>query len=84
MCLPEKRDALLSYSGIENTENFSGGVMKPLTSASRHLDELVSSALVRYISHIKIVYQSGQPLEAKAYPAVRLFGFDHESMYEQQ
>lgn len=82
MCLPEKRDALLRYSGIENIENFSGGVMKPLTSVSRHLEELISSLIVRYISHIKIVYQSGRALEAKAYPAVRLFEYAEESMYE--
>ncbi len=82
ICLPEKRDALLTYSGIENIENFSGAVMKPLTSISRHLDKLISSPIIRYISHIKIVYQSGYPLEAKAYPAVRLFEPAEESMYE--
>jgi hypothetical protein len=37
------------------------------------LDEIFSDSLVRYMSHIKIVYVPGQPLESKAYPAVRLF-----------
>jgi len=75
ICLPEKRDALLEYSGIESADNISGGVMKPLTSASKNLEELVASVVVRYISHIKILYQAGQRLEAKAYPAVRLFRY---------
>lgn len=79
LCLPEKRDALLRYSGSENTETFSGGIMRPLASVSRHLDKLISSAIVRYISHIKIVYQSGHLLEAKAYPAIRLFEAAPES-----
>jgi hypothetical protein len=72
MCLPEKRDALLGYSGVEYTD-ISSSIMKPLTSASRHIDDLLSSKLVRYISHIKIVHHPGRALEAKAYPAVRLF-----------
>ena len=82
LCLPEKRDALLVYSGMADTEHFSGGVMKPLSSASNHLEELLSSALIRYISHIKIVYEKGHPLEAKAYPAVRLFETTNELMYD--
>jgi hypothetical protein len=68
-CLPERRDALLNYQST----NFSGGIMKPLTSASQHLDDLIHSKIVRYINHIKIVYQPGKEIEAKAYPAIRLF-----------
>jgi hypothetical protein len=71
-CLPEKRDALLGYPGVEHTD-VSGSVMKPLVSASHHLDDLLSGTLVRYISHMKVVYYPGGALEAKAYPAVRLF-----------
>lgn len=82
ICLPEKRDALLSYSGICEPEYFSGGLMKPLSSASNHLEKLLSSALVRYISHVKILYEKGHILEAKAYPAVRLFENPNEIMYD--
>jgi hypothetical protein len=73
MCLPEKRDILLQYPGVEDHDDFSGAVMKPIASVSQHLDEIFSDSLVRYMSHIKIVYVPGQPLESKAYPAVRLF-----------
>jgi len=78
LCLPEKRDALLSYPGMENEENFSGGIMKPLISVSTNIDNFASSTIVRYINHIKIVYKPGHPLEAKAYPAVRLFELSNE------
>jgi len=71
LCLKVKRDALLNYPGSE--EEFTGGVMEPLKAASENLNNIFSSIIVRYISHIKIVYQPGELLEAKAYPAVRLF-----------
>jgi hypothetical protein len=72
-CLPEKRDLLLLYPGVENAIGFTGGAMEPLASASQHFDDLISSVMVRFISHIKIVYHPSRSLEAKAYPAVRLF-----------
>ena len=81
-CLPEKRDALLSYPGEEQDENFSGGVMKPLTSASQNLSDIISGIVVRYISHLKLVYEPGNPIEAKAYPAVRLFERSQDSTFE--
>ena len=71
LCLSEKRDALLSYSGSE--KEFTDGIMEPLKAVSGNLNNIFSSTIVRYISHIKVVYQPGEVLEAKAYPAVRLF-----------
>jgi len=81
-CLPEKRDALLQYPGIESSEDFSGSIMKPLASASQHLEVILSGTLIRYISHVKIVYLPGRSLEAKAYPAVRLFEHSDLPLYE--
>jgi len=78
LCLPEKRDALLKYSGVENAE-IEDTTMKPLTSASRSLDEVLSSAIARFINHVKLVYRPGQPLEAKAYPAVRYFNTEEQT-----
>jgi hypothetical protein len=73
LCLPERKDALLSYPGVDGDENISGSVMKPLASASQHLNDLMTSKIIRYISHIKVVYETDRFVEAKAYPAVRLF-----------
>jgi len=71
LCLTKKRDALANYQGSEagNTDK----IIEPLKAASGNLKKIFTSAIVRYISHIKIVYDSGEILEAKAYPAVRLF-----------
>lgn len=82
MCLPEKRDALLRYPGVEHPDDFSGGVMRPFVSVSLHLDDIFSGSLVRYISHVKVVYIPGRPMEAKAYPAVRLFEASDTIFYE--
>jgi hypothetical protein len=73
LCLPERRDALLEYPGVEGDEDVALSVMKPLASASQHLTDLMTSKIVRYISHLKIVYDRDHFVEAKAYPAVRLF-----------
>jgi hypothetical protein len=73
LCLPERRDALLEYPGVEGDEDISLSMMKPLSSASQHLADLFSSKIIRYISHLKIVYDRDYFVEAKAYPAVRLF-----------
>lgn len=82
MCLPQKRDALLQYPGVEHPDDFSGGIMKPFISISQHLEDIFSGSLVRYISHVKVVYRPGQLLEAKAYPAVRLFEPSDTILYE--
>jgi hypothetical protein len=82
ICLPQKRDALLQYPGVEHPDDFSGGVMKPFVSISQHLEDIFSGSLVRYISHVKVVYRPGRLLEAKAYPAVRLFEPSDTLLYE--
>ena len=55
----------------ETNHDFSLASYKPVVKIT---DSNCSSALVRYISHIKLVYKPNQPLEAKAYPGVRVFG----------
>ena len=71
ICLSENRDALLNYPGSE--KEFAGGIMEPVKAVSGNLNTIFSSTIVRYISHIKVVYQPGEILDVKGYPAVRLF-----------
>ena len=73
ICPPKKRDGLMEYVGTNNDEYFSGGIMKPVTSSANILETIDSAKIVRYINHVKIVYQAGKSIEVKAYPAVRLF-----------
>ena len=70
LCTHAKRDALLAYPGYvdENAEGI------PWPAALRRVSHLLGgrslSTFVRSLHHVKIVYQPGEGLEAKAYLAV--------------
>jgi hypothetical protein len=70
-CTVDKRDALLAYSGYVN-ENAEG---LPWPAALRRASQLLGgrslSTFIRSLSWVKIVYQPGEGLEAKAYLAVK-------------
>lgn len=73
-CVPEKKDALLQFMGIEQEDvkrNFDLSLYQPTVKIQ---DDDFTSALVRYISHVKLIYEPGKKILAKAYPGVRLFG----------
>ena len=72
-CLPERQKALLNYPGTDNEEYFNGSIMKPVVTAASDMDTLKTSKIVRYINHVKLVFEQGKDVEAKVYPAVRLF-----------
>ena len=72
LCNAEKYSALISYPGIETSENEYDTDMDFIPSI-KILDESKIKTLIRYISHIKITYSPDQKLEAKAYSGVRLF-----------
>jgi len=79
MCIPEKRNALLSYTSVDENKAINISVMRPIISATGYSDDLNQSKVVRYINHIKIVYEPEKQTIAKAYPAVRLFESADES-----
>ena len=56
MCLPEKRDAVLSWVGAFRI----GGPH----------DEAGAALFLRTVSHVKLVFEPDQPPQAKAYLAV--------------
>jgi hypothetical protein len=70
LCMADKRDALLAYPGYvdENAE----GIPWPraLRRASHLLGGRSLSTFIRSLHHVKVVYQPGEGLEAKAYLAV--------------
>jgi hypothetical protein len=71
LCTADKRAALLAYPGYvaENAE----GIPWPraLRRASHLLGGRSLSTFIRTLHHVKIVYQPGEGLEAKAYLAVK-------------
>lgn len=73
-CVPEKKDALLQFMGIEQEDEKRDFDSSMYTPTVKIQDDDFSSALVRYISHVKLVYGPNRRISAKAYPGVRLFG----------
>lgn len=74
LCSSQKKEALLSFPGVQQEDLSDNFDMETYMIAPKIKNKNYSSALVRYLSHIKIVYNSDHSLEAKAYPGVRLFG----------
>jgi hypothetical protein len=82
LCLPEKKDALLEFIGVDQEDakrDFDTTMYRPIVKFENND---CSRALVRYISHIKLVYEPDHGLSAKAYPGVRLFGCPNTPSYD--
>ena len=73
-CLPEKKAVILDFLGAEQDDSTQMFNTTSYQVAARIHGNDFSAALVRYISHIKICYTPSHPIEAKAYPGIRLFG----------
>ena len=78
-CLPEKKEALLSFCGVEQENTSIDFDFASYQVSAKIQNDSFSSALVRFISHIKIIYTPDAPIEAKAYSGVRLFGNSYTS-----
>ena len=73
-CLTEKRDAILRFFGLDEEQSEQAFTLEDYTAAPRLTASDYTPALVRYLSHIKVNYTPSKPIEAKAYPGVRLLG----------
>lgn len=76
ICKPELSQAILNFPGVEiedQTQKFSFQDFQPSVKMN---DSAFSKALVRYISHVKIVYLPDKDLKAKAYTGVRMFSMN--------
>jgi len=73
LCLKEKRDGLLAWSGGVHERQRPERWPADLRRRSAALGPGTASAFIRWPYHVKLVYQAGRPLEAKAYLAVRQF-----------
>lgn len=74
VCLSEKKEALLSFSGVEQENEHNDFDLASYQVSAKIQNDAFSSALVRFISHIKIIYTPDAPIEAKAYCGARLLG----------
>jgi hypothetical protein len=69
VCTPDKREAILAYSGYVDQNAPDVPWPEALLRTSQLLGGRSLSTFVRSLHHVKIVYQPGRPLEAKAYLA---------------
>jgi len=74
ICLPGKQEIITDFMGADLEDTTTAFSLNHYTTAVRIPHAHYAKALVRYLSHVKIVYNPGHALEAKAYPGVRLFG----------
>lgn len=73
LCTPAKRQGLLEWPrGFHERAN-ADGWPHDLRQRSAALGGTTLSAFVRWLYHVKLVYEPGHPLHAKAYLAVRQF-----------
>ena len=71
LCTIDKKKKVLKFIGSNIDEaEFDFEKYSPIVKT----DNSSSSALIRYISHVKISYSLDGKIKAKAYPGVRLFG----------
>ena len=74
ICLPNIKKAVLDFPGIIQEDPINEFDFETYQPSVKLPDNNFSKAIVRYISHIKINYQPGHQIKAKAYTGVRLFG----------
>jgi len=67
LCISGKKDALLSWPGYTRERTTPAAPLDPKGDSPWSNPFLNSGALVREISHLKILYSSDARLEAKAY-----------------
>ncbi len=82
LCRKEKKAAMLEFIGIELEDTQRTFDIEEYQPTVKITGDNFSSALVRYISHVKLVYEPNHALYAKAYPGVRLFGCTNAPTYD--
>jgi len=67
LCLPQKREPVLTYSGYVREKKQPELMPSHLLKLSQFLGQNHENVFMRGLHHIKVVYQSDQAIEAKAY-----------------
>ena len=82
LCTPEKADALLKYPGCSTEKSHQNLWPSNLTNASKFVSPNFRSVIVRYLNHIKLVYQPDRQLTAKAYLWLEHFWHSPQGVFE--
>ncbi len=76
LCTLAKKDSLLSWPGFSQKSSVPDLWPSNISFGDRLLGSRAVSIFSRWLSHIKVVYQPGNPLQAKAYLAFAHDWFD--------
>jgi len=71
LCTPAKREALERYPGLTHERSSTHRWPEPILAMSDFIGAGHLSVMTRELCHIKVGYQQGHPLEAKAYPGAK-------------
>lgn len=83
LCVPAKRAALLAWPGFERADASPDLWPRNLLLASRLFGGRFSSVISRSLHHLKISYEPGRSLEAKAYVGIGVHWFAAQPLQEQ-
>lgn len=75
-------DAVLSFPGSDIIIRHPGIVMSSLNDKTPGRERIISSTIIRYISHVKFVYSPSKPLAVKAYIGIRQIDTEKDSIME--
>jgi hypothetical protein len=73
-CKTELKNPLLNFAGINIEDKFDEFNFNDYMPSVKLSDNYYQKALVRYISHVKLIYEPINKVKVKAYTGVRLFG----------
>jgi hypothetical protein len=73
ICTRAKQQALMTWHGDTLKSQVPNAWPRNLSWGDQLLGHAAISTFYRYVSHLKVVYQPGRPLESKAY-----LGFGHQ------
>ncbi|MBW4553464.1 MAG: hypothetical protein KME35_20470 [Aphanocapsa sp. GSE-SYN-MK-11-07L] len=82
LCAPAKKNSLLNWPGFSQKSSAPDLWPSNISFGDRLLGSRAVSLFYRWISHIKLVYQSGIPLEAKGYLAFCHSWFERNALLE--
>lgn len=69
LCTADKADALVAYSGLDSQDRAANWPMH-LRALAAEAGADITSCLLRWVHHVKLVLEAGQPTSAKAYLAL--------------
>lgn len=84
LCTSAKKDALLSWYGFSQKSSVPDLWPINISDCDRLFGSVAKSIFWRRLSHIKLVYQPGIPLEAKAYLAYGHSWVKHNTLPKQE